>query len=198
MECYEFGLSSRSRLALWLARRLAGTIMRWPAGWTNGPMRVLDPSDRLLLSAPPEGDCKRKPGNRPAGQGRAARLGSNRNIGAMRCRGVAARRCLVSRLTMSRWQIHCSPAASEAARRFCRDAVASEQFSDAAPGASFHDLPISSIGAPRGAIGRPTRPSQRILARGERVSNGQQNDHRRLTPGRDPGGGPARQSSRGI
>ena len=201
MACYEFGPSSRGRLAHRLSEAFAGTILRWPAGCANRPVRVVDPSDRLPSFHAPASVCAGRllaeATNRPAGQRRAARLGSNRDIGTMRrcLNGGLPSNGLFSRLTMCRWQIHYSPATREAGRRFCRDAVASEQFPDAAPATSFPYFPTSNIDAPRGAIGRPTRPSQRIFARGERVSHGQQNDHRRLTPGRDPGGGPARQSS---
>jgi hypothetical protein len=89
---YEFGPSSRGRLARWLSEAFAGTIMRWPVGCGNRPGRVVDLSDRLPLLMPrrafARGGCKPEARNRPAGQrpAAAARIESNRDIGAMRRR----------------------------------------------------------------------------------------------------------------
>jgi len=164
--------------------------------------RVVDPSDPSLLGAPARcfarGDCRERPGIDPPDKRR--RRGLDRDIGAMRRRlncGVPATPFF--RLTMSRWQIHNSPAAVRAARMHHRGAVASELSPSAAPrGAPFLYFSISSKDALRGAVGRPCRPSPLMLARGERVYHGQQNDHRRIPPRGNPGGGLKRQSRRGI
>src|SRR5271168_3466381 len=101
--------------------------MRWPAGCTNRPVRVVDPSDRLLLFDAPAsvraGRLQAEARNRPAGQkaGGAAWIESWHWRHAALLEWRRANRRLVSRLTMSRWQIHDLPAATEAARRFCRD-----------------------------------------------------------------------------
>jgi hypothetical protein len=126
---------------------------------------------------------------------RARRSGSDRKRdigGAQRRLKARGKRRLDFRLTMFRRQKHHSPAAIRAARVLCREARASDRFQDGAPAASFPYFSISSIDAPRGAVGRPCRPPPRIFVRGERVYHGQQNDHRRIAPGRNPGGGPAR------
>ena len=79
----EFGPSSRRRLAHWLSGAFAGTIAGWPVGCANRPGRVVDLSGWLaafgvLASVR---TAKRKPGiDLP--EGPAARLGSNRDIGA--------------------------------------------------------------------------------------------------------------------
>ena len=148
----------------------------------------------------------RDPGKRPRGEiasgrqeltcwTRARRSGSDRKRdigGAQRRLKARGKRRLDFRLTMFRRQKHHSPAAIRAARVLCREARASDRFQDGAPAASFPYFSISSIDAPRGAVGRPCRPPPRIFVRGERVYHGQQNDHRRLAPGRNPGGGSAR------
>src|SRR5262249_17463957 len=104
----------------------------------------------------------------------------------------------VFRLKMSRWQIYSAATATRAARRFCRDAVASEQFALTGLAAPFLQFSISSTDAIRGADGWRNRPLQRIFARGERVYHGKQNDHRRLAPRGNQGGGPPGQSRRGV
>ena len=76
---------------------------------------------------------------------------------------------------MSRWQIHKSPAAVRAARTRRCAAIGSELSPHAASSAApLLYFPISSKDAPRGAVGRPCRPSPRILARGARVYHVQQ------------------------
>ncbi len=196
---YEFGPSSRSRLAHWLSE----AFCRDHHAMACGLRGEAGAGCRLPLSMPrrtsARGDCKRKPGNDLPTRS-AARLGSNRDIGAHAAllEWRRDKRRLVFRLTMSRWQIHHSPAATQAARTFCYDALASEPLPDPGPAASFPYFSISNTDASRGAVRRPCRPSPRVFACDERVYHGQQNDHRRLTPGGNPGGGPARQSSRGI
>ena len=86
--------------------------------------------------------------------------------------------------------------ATQAARMFCHDAA--EKFAPAALAAPDPYFSISNIDAPRGAVEWRNRPSQRIFARGERVYHGKQNDHRRLTPRGNQGGGLAGQSRRGV
>lgn len=199
---YEFGPSSCGRLAHGLGgafcrdhhamacglREQAGAGCR-PAGWLatfNAPASIR--AERLQAE-----------GGTPSALRGRRRSDRNRDISAKRrCLKGGVLRHACFRLMMSRWQIHHSPAATRAARVFCRHPVTSEQLSDPAPAAPFLYFPISSIDAPRGAVGWPRWPSQRIFVRGERVYHGQQNDHRRLTPGRDQGGGPPRQSRRGI
>ena len=64
--------------------------------------------------------------------------------------------CLVTlyfRLTMSRWRIYSAAIATRAARKFCPDAMASEQFAPAPLTFPFPCFSISSIDAPRGAVG---------------------------------------------
>jgi hypothetical protein len=148
----------------------------------------------------------RDPGKRPRGEiasgrqeltcwtraDRAARI----EIVTSAARSAAQRRRdkrrLDFRLTMSRRQNNHSTAAIRAPRVFCFDARASDRFHDATSAAPSPYFSISSIDAPRGAVGRPCRPPQRFFVRGERVYHGQQNDHRRLAPGINPGGVSAR------
>jgi hypothetical protein len=104
---------------------------------------------------------------------------------------------LVFRLTMSRLQFRNSPAAICTARTVLGIAVPYRRPAEAAaPQSPFS--PIFSTDATRSAVGRPYRPRQRILTRGERVFHGKQNDHRRLPPGGDASGGSTRQPGRGI
>jgi hypothetical protein len=105
---------------------------------------------------------------------------------------------LCFRLTMSRWRIYSAAIATRAARKFCPDAIASEQFPPAPLPFPFPCFSISSIDAPRGAVRwRRCRPPC-IFARGERVYHGKQNDHRRFPPGGNQGSGASRKSRRGV
>src|SRR5277367_1736715 len=109
--------------------------------------------------------------------------------------------CLVTlcfRLTMSRWRIYSAAIATRAARKFCPDTMASEQFAPAPLTFPFPCFSISSIDAPRGAVGWRKCRSPCIFACGERVYHGKQNDHRRFPPGGNQGGGPTRKSRRGV
>src|SRR5215469_14231511 len=107
---------------------------------------------------------------------------------------VACQPRVVFRLTMSRWQIHNSWVVRRTAGTHSRGAVAFPNSPDAAARvARFPYFPISSIDAPRSVSGGPDRSPWRVLVSGERVYHGQQNDHRRVTPGGNPGGGAARQ-----
>ena len=109
--------------------------------------------------------------------------------------------CLVTlcfRLTMSRWRIFSAAIATRAARKFCPDAMTSEQFAPAPLPFPFPCFSFSSIDAPRGAVGWRRCRSPCIFARGERVYHGKQNDHRRFPPGGNQGGGPTRKSRRGV
>ena len=143
---------------------------------------------------------------RPRGSGErgrrvvdAAASDRSRDIGA-KWRFLAAA-CLVTlcfRLTMFRWRIYSAAIGTRALRKFCPDAMASEQFAPAPMPVPFPCFFISSIDAPRGAVGWRRRRSPCIFARGERVYHGKQNDHRRFPPGGNQGGGPTRKSRRGI
>jgi hypothetical protein len=109
--------------------------------------------------------------------------------------------CLVTlcfRLTMFRWRIYSAAIATRAVRKFCPDAMACEQGAPAPLPFLFPCLPISSIDAPRGAVGWRRCRLPCIFARGERVHHGKQNDHRRFPPGGNQGGGPTRKSRRGV
>jgi hypothetical protein len=109
--------------------------------------------------------------------------------------------CLVTlcfRLTMSRWRIFSAAIATRAARKFCPDAMTSEQFAPAPLPFPLPCFSFSSIDAPRGAVGWRRCRWPCIFARGERVYHGKQNDHRRFPPGGNQGGGPTRKSRRGV
>ena len=198
MARYEFGPSSLSRLAHWLRGAFCRDHHAMACGLCGQAGAGYRPAGSLASF--------RDPGKRPRGEiasgrqeltcwtraDRAARI----EIVTSAARSAAQRRRdkrrLDFRLTMSRWQNNHSTAAIRAARVFCFDARASDRFHDAASAAPSPYFSISSIDAPRGAVGRPCRPPQRFFVRGERVYHGQQNDHRRLAPGRNPGGGSAR------
>jgi hypothetical protein len=85
-----------------------------------------------------------------------------------------------------------------AARKFCLDAMTSEQFAPAPLPFPLPCFSFSSIDAPRGAVGWRRCRWPCIFARGERVYHGKQNDHRRFPPGGNQGGGPTRKSRRGV
>ena len=193
MRCYEFGPSSRSRLSLWSSEAFRRDHHEMACRLLEQARAGCRPVGSVAACCARAGSLQAEARTRPAGK--SGRRGLDRIVTLAQCGGARWRRAerrLVFRLMMSRWQVHYAPTASEATRWFCLNAVASQQVSDAAPGASFPYFSITSTDATRGAIGRPSRPSQRILADGERVSHGQQNDHRRLPPGRNPAGGPAR------
>jgi hypothetical protein len=201
---YGFGPSSHSWLAHWLSGAFCRDHLAMACGLRGQAGRVADPPDDLQSSRPRRASAGRIASGRQElplldRAGKTARI----EIVTSAVRGAAygrrGKRRLDFRLTMFRWQNHHSPAAVRAARVPCRDTRASDRFQDAVlAAASFPHFSISSTDAPRGAVGRPYRPPLRVFVRGERVYHGQQNDHRRLAPGRNPGGGSARQSGRGI
>jgi hypothetical protein len=197
---YEFGPSWCSRPARWFSGAFCRDHHAMACGLREQAGVGCRPAGRLaIFNAPASvraGDSKWKAGwtcriSRQCGSDR------NRDISAALLEGVVSH-VLFLRLKMSRWQIHYQPAATWAAPMFCNDMATPERVPDTAPVDPFSYFSIPSIDALRGASGRPNRPSQRRLARGERVYHGQQNDHRRLPPGGNPSGGPARQSSRGV
>jgi hypothetical protein len=109
--------------------------------------------------------------------------------------------CLVTlcfRLIMSRWRIFSAAIATRAARKFCPDAMTSEQLAPAPLPFLLPSFSFSSIDAPRGAVGWRRCRWLCVFARGERVYHGKQNDHRRFPPGGNQGGGTTRKSRRGV
>ena len=168
---YEFGSSSCSRLALCLSWMLAETIR---------PSFAQAASAAAALQTRPAWD-------------------RSRDIAPDGASWRAA--CVVTlcfRLTMFRWRIFSAAIATRAARKFCPDAMTSEPFAPAPLPFPFPCFSFSSIDAPRGAVGWRTCRSPFIFARGERVSHGKQNDHRRFPPGGNQGGGSTRKSRRGV
>jgi hypothetical protein len=157
---------------------------------------VVDPWNRLQLSTRGLASARK----RRAWQASRGRGGLRTEVVTLAPNGASWRAaCLVTlcfRLKMSRRRIYSAAIATQAARTFCPDAMASEQFAPAP--LPFSCFSISSIDVPRGAVGWRRCRSPCIFVRGERVYHGKQNDHRRFPPGGNQGGGPTRKSRRGV
>ena len=194
---YEFGPSSWRCLVQCLRGMLARDDETIASGCTDKSGRVVDRGIGCGFQLPPA--STRKPRARQAscrrGRLRTGVVTSAPNGASWRAA------CLVTlcfRLAMSRWRNYSAAIGTGAVRKFCPDAMSFEQFAPALLPFPFLCFSISSIDAPRGAVGWRRCRWPCTFARGERVYHGKQNDHRRFPPGGNQGGGPTRKSRRGV